>query len=184
MSSFFKSANYYGQGTVEVDGPKEDGYSRIRRLAKCKDRLITQPFEGIDTVYDVVAYAARTHGTRDAFGSREIIDIVEEEKEVTKVVGGKEVTEKKKWKYFQLSDFKYMSFLDVQEAVSEIGRAFIDLGITQDDIVNVYSTTRYVTLPLSSVARPAADVGAVRTGNWCHSRAAQSRQPSQRRTTA
>lgn len=147
MSSFFKTANYFGKGTVEVDGPKEDGYTRIRRLARTKDRLITQPFEGIDTVYDVVAYAARTHGTRDAFGTREIVDVIEEEKEVTKVVGGKEVVEKKKWKYFQLSDYKYMSYLDVQEAVSEIARAFIDLGITQDDIVNVYSTTRSVALP-------------------------------------
>lgn len=129
-------------GTVEVGPPKVDGETRIRRLAKSADKLVTQPFEGIDTVQDVVNYAARTHGTRDAFGYRDIIDIVEEEKEVKKFVGGKEVTEKKKWKYFHLSDFKFISYLDVQEAVSEIARAFIDLGITTEDIVNVYSSTR------------------------------------------
>lgn len=143
--SFFKHPNYFGKGTVEVNGSKEDGYTRIRRLERCKDRLVTQPFEGIDTVHDVLAYAARTHGKRDAFGYREIIDLVEEEKEVTKVVGGKEVIEKKKWKYFQLSDYKYLSYLEVQEAVSEVARAFIDLGITQEDIVNVYSATWCVT---------------------------------------
>lgn len=129
-------------GTVEVGGPKIDGETRVRRLAKSADRLVTQPFEGMDTVYDVVAYAARVHGARDAFGYRDVIDIVEEEKEVKKVVGGKEVTEVKKWKYFHLSDFKFISYLDVQEAVSEIARAFIDLGITTEDIVNVYSATR------------------------------------------
>lgn len=129
-------------GTVEVGPPKEEGYTRIRRLAKTADRLVTQPFEGIETVYDVLAYAARTHGTRDSFGYRDVIDIIEEEKEVKKFVGGKEVTEVKKWKYFHLSDYKFISFLDVQEAVSEIARAFIDLGITTDDIVNVYSATR------------------------------------------
>ena len=128
-------------GTVEVNGPKVDGETRVRRLAKAADRLVTQPFEGIDTVNDIVAYAARTHGTRDAFGYRDIIDIVEEEKEVKKIVGGREVTETKKWKYFHLSDFKFISYLDVQEAVSEIARAFIDLGITTEDIVNVYSAT-------------------------------------------
>ena len=129
-------------GTIEVGAAKVEGETRVRRLAKASDKLVTQPFEGIDTVYDVVQYAARAHGTRDAFGHRDIIDIVEEEKEVKKVVGGKEVTETKKWKYFHLSDFKFISYLDVQEAVSEIARAFIDLGITTEDIVNVYSTTR------------------------------------------
>ena len=129
-------------GTVEIGPESVEGESRIRRLAKAADKLVTQPFEGIDTVYDVVQYAARTHGTRDAFGYRDIIDVVEEEKEVKKVVGGKEVTETKKWKYFHLSDFKFISYLDVQEAVSEIARAFIDLGITTEDIVNVYSSTR------------------------------------------
>ena len=138
--SVFKST--LPPGTVEVGEPKADGYTRVRRLAKAADKLVTQPLEGIDTVHDVVAYAARTHGTRDAFGYRDIIDIVEEEKEVKKVVGGKEVTEMKKWKYFHLSDFKFISYLDVQEAVSEIARAFIDLGITTEDIVNVYSATR------------------------------------------
>lgn len=129
-------------GTVEVGAAKVEGETRIRRLAKSADRLVTQPLEGIDTVYDVVQYAARTHGKRDAFGSRDILDIVEEEKEVKKVVGGKEVTEMKKWKYFHLSDFKFISYLDVAETASEIARAFIELGITADDIVNIYSATR------------------------------------------
>ena len=137
--SGFKSTK--SPGTVEVGPPKAEGETRIRRLAKAADKLVTQPFEGIDTVYDVVQYAAKTHGTRDAFGYRDIIDVVEEEKEVKKIVGGKEVTEMKKWKYFHLSDFKFLSFIDIQEATSEIARALIDLGITTEDIVNVYSAT-------------------------------------------
>ena len=128
-------------GTVEVGPPKVEGETRIRRLTKSAERLVTQPFEGLDTVYDVVQYTARTHGTRNAYGYRDVIDIIEEEKDVKKMVGGKEVTEKKKWKYFHLSDYKFISYLDVQEAVSEIARALVDLGIATDDIVNVYSST-------------------------------------------
>ncbi|EKM52287.1 uncharacterized protein PHACADRAFT_260590 [Phanerochaete carnosa HHB-10118-sp] len=147
-------------GTVEVGGPKVDGETRVRRLAKSADRLVTQPFEGMDTVHDIVAYAARVHGTRDAFGYRDVIDIVEEEKEIKKVVGGKEVTEVKKWKYFHLSDFKFMSYLDVQEAVSEVGRGFIELGITTEDIVNVYSATsanwQLISLACCSISTPIA----------------------------
>lgn len=132
----------FGAGSVEVGPDNVESGTRTRRLALTKDTLVTQPFEGIDTVHDVLEYAARTHGTKNALGWRDIIDIHEEEKEVKKTIGGKEVTEKKKWKFFQLSDYKYLSFIDVKQAVSEVARGLIELGITENDIVNVYSATR------------------------------------------
>ncbi|KAG2145667.1 hypothetical protein BD769DRAFT_1625292 [Suillus cothurnatus] len=104
--------NFFGQGSVVV---ATEGDSPVRRLAITSDSLVTQPFEGIDIIPDVIDYAARTHGTRDAVGWRDIIDIHEEVKEVKKM--------KKTWKYFQLSDYKYLSFLDVQERVSALARA-------------------------------------------------------------
>ena len=78
-------------------------------------------------------------------GWRDTIRVIEEEKEVTKVVDGKEVTQKKLWKYFELSDYKYLDYIELKEAISEVSRALIDLGITKDDVFNVYSQTRYVT---------------------------------------
>ncbi|KAG5643653.1 hypothetical protein DXG03_000533 [Asterophora parasitica] len=131
---------YYGKGSVEVS-PATEGEGGIRRCSLAVDKLVTQPFEGIDTVYDIVAYAARTHGSRNALGWRDILNIVEEEKDVTKVVEGKEVTEKKKWKYFQLSDYKYLSFFEVKDAVSEAARGLLELGVTTDDVFNVYAQT-------------------------------------------
>ncbi|CAA7262325.1 unnamed protein product [Cyclocybe aegerita] len=132
---------YYGEGSVEITPPAAPGEGPIRRCTLSKNGLVTQPFEGIDTVYDVVAYAARTHGSRNALGWRDIVDVVEEEKEVTKVVEGKEVVEKKKWKFFELSDYKYISFIEMKEAVSEIARALINLGVTKEDVFNVYAQT-------------------------------------------
>ena len=77
-------------------------------------------------------------------GYRDIIDIVEEEKEVKKVVGGKEVTEKKKWKYFHLSGFSYMSFIEVQNASREVAGGLLKLDVKKTDIFNVYAATGYV----------------------------------------
>ncbi|KAF9461401.1 long-chain-fatty-acid-CoA-ligase [Collybia nuda] len=131
---------FYGKGSVEIS-PGVEGEGGIRRCAISQDRLVTQPFEGIDTVYDIVEYSARTHGTRNALGWRDIVEIIEEEKEVKKVVDGKEVTEMKKWKYFQLSDYKYINFVEVKEAVSEIGRGLLELGVSADDVFNVYAQT-------------------------------------------
>lgn len=133
----------YGKGSVEVT-PGKPGEGGIRRLARESEALIMQPFEGIETTYDIVAHAARKHGNRDAVGWRDVVAIHEEEKEVTKIVGGKEVKEKKTWKYFELSDYKYHSYVQVKEIVSEIARGLVDLGVGKDDIFNIYSQTSYV----------------------------------------
>ena len=137
---------FYGVGSVEISPSVGSGESGVRRLANSKDTLINQPADGIETVYDIVAHAARTHGNRNAFGWRDVVNIMQEEKEVTKVVDGKEIVEKKKWKYFELSDYKYVSYLDVKTAVSEISRGLINLGVSKGDVFNIYAQTRYVLL--------------------------------------
>ncbi|EPQ56009.1 long-chain-fatty-acid-CoA-ligase [Gloeophyllum trabeum ATCC 11539] len=136
----YKPRNF-GKGSVEVESNPPPGQAPTRRLAITADKLVTQPFEGIDTVYDILAYAARTHGTNNAMGWREVVDVHEEEKDVKKVVGGKEVTEKKKWKYFQLSEYKYINFLQVKDAVTEVSKGLLELGVGKDDIFNVYAQT-------------------------------------------
>lgn len=133
-------------GSVEWGAEKAEDETRIRRSALSPDKLITQPWEGIDTVYDVLEYAARTHGTKNAYGYRNVVDIHEEEKEVKKVVDGKEITEKKTWKYFQLSEYKYLSFEQVKEAAREIAGGLLELGVQKTDVVNVYAATRCVPL--------------------------------------
>ncbi|KAJ7092372.1 long-chain-fatty-acid-CoA-ligase [Mycena belliarum] len=132
---------YYGKGSVEVAPPTADNEGPTRRLAIASDRLVTSPFEGIETGYDILEYVAKTHGTRDALGWRDIVDVHEEAKDVKKMVDGKEVTETKKWKYFQLSDYKYISYVELRERVSQIGRGLVDLGLTTDDVFNIYAAT-------------------------------------------
>ncbi|KAL0062754.1 long-chain fatty acid-CoA ligase [Marasmius tenuissimus] len=132
---------YYGKGSVEIAPPAEPNEGGVRRLAISSDKLITQPFEGIDTLYDIIPYAARTHGTRKAMGWRNIVDIHEEEKEIKKNVGGKEVTEKKKWKYFELSDYQYINYIELKDAVSEVARGLVELGVSEDNVFNIFSQT-------------------------------------------
>ena len=155
---------YYGQGSVEVQPSVRPGEGPTRRCFLSKDGLVTQPFEGIDTVYDIVQYAARTHGTRNALGWRDVVRVIEEEKEVKKVVDGQEIMEKKKWKFFELSDYKYITFIELKEAVSEVARALISLGITKDDVFNVYAQTRYDSvqlLPCNSIDTHTALIGSL-----------------------
>ncbi|KAJ7718927.1 hypothetical protein B0H16DRAFT_1475282 [Mycena metata] len=108
-----------------------------------------EPFAGIDTVYDVLQYVAKTHDTCDALGWCDIVDIHEEAKEVTKTVDGKEVKETKKWKYFQLSGYKYITYIGLKDQVNEIVRGLVDLGLTTDDVCNIYAATRWVSFLVS-----------------------------------
>lgn len=140
---------FYGRGSIEVSQSLQ-GEGCIRRCAISADALVTQPFEGIETVFDIVSYAARCHQTRNAFGWRDVIDVVEEETELKKVIDGKEVTGKKIWKYFSLSDYKFLNFVEVKEVVSEIARAMLDLGFETEDVFNIYAQTRCTSLPVAS----------------------------------
>jgi long-chain acyl-CoA synthetase len=97
--------------------------------------------EGINTVHDVLLYSSRTYGDSHAFGYRDIIDIVEEQKEVTKTIGGQEVKETKTWKYFHLSDCKFISFAELGSIVSEVSRGLLTLDLQRNDVFNIYAQT-------------------------------------------
>ena len=140
-----KANESWGKGTVEVGEPSPQGESRVRRLEKTQDRLVSGPMEGINTVHDVLLYACRTFGERKAYGYRDIVDTVEEQKEVTKIIGGEEVKETKTWKYFQLSDYKFISYLEFKSTVSEVARGLVKLDVKKGDVFNIYAQTRQVT---------------------------------------
>ncbi|KAI8996286.1 long-chain-fatty-acid-CoA-ligase [Trametes punicea] len=141
MTTAAKNSVYGYPGSVEVGPEKVDGETRIRRLRMTKDKLTTQPVEGINVLPDILDYAARTHGDRRAYGYRDIVRIHEETKEVKKMVDGKETTETKTWKYFELSDYKYLSFIQVKEAAQEVAGGLLKLGVNKEDIFNIYAAT-------------------------------------------
>ncbi|KAK6977182.1 long-chain-fatty-acid-CoA ligase [Favolaschia claudopus] len=132
---------YYGAGSVVVAPPSAPDEGPTRRTAISADKLVQRPFEGIETVWDVIEYVAKTHGGRDALGWRDVVKIHEEEKELTKVVDGKDIKEKKKWKYFELTDYKYISYVQLKERVGEIGRGLVELGLGTEDVFNIYAAT-------------------------------------------
>ncbi|KAH9985899.1 long-chain-fatty-acid-CoA-ligase [Russula vinacea] len=131
----------WGKGSVEIGPTPAQGESRVRRLEKTKDQLVTGPMEDINTVHDVLLHACSVHGERKAYGFRNIIDTVWERKEVTMLVRGTEVKETKTWKYFHLSEYKYISYLEFKSGVSEVSRGLVELGVKKNDVFNIYAQT-------------------------------------------
>lgn len=136
--------NFFGEGSVEVapppPGAKEGG---IRRLAVTADKLLTQPSPDVNVLPDVLEHAAARFPHKNAVGWRDIVRIVEEQKVIKKVVNGEEKEETKIWKYFELSDPKYLTFPEYRSAVREVAKALVSLGVKKDDdVINIYAQTR------------------------------------------
>jgi long-chain acyl-CoA synthetase len=130
--------------SVEVGPDAAPGESRARRLRLTADKLTTTPREGLATTWDIINYAANTFKDQPGFGWRDVVDIVEEEKEVTKIVDGKEIKETKKWQFYQLSDYKYLSFREFRDAAAEVAKGLLEVGIEKGEVFNIYARTRCV----------------------------------------
>lgn len=151
--SNYRPKSYFGTGSVEVAPPARAGEGGIRRLATHKDALITEPAAGVRTIPDLIDYAARVHGSRDALGSREVLG-VHEEKKKEKDKEGKE--KEKTWKYWDLSPYKWISYSEFKERVEDVAKGLVELGIGQEDVVDLFAETRYVVL-VYLILSPSAD---------------------------
>lgn len=138
--------NFGAVGSVEVGSTDVKGETLARRLRLTKDALRTQPWEGFEVVPDILDFVAKTHGPKDAYGWRDVITIHEEVKEVKKLVNDKEISEMKTWKYYELSDYKYISFYQVRQSVYEVAGGLLELGIEKSDIFHIYAATRCAVL--------------------------------------
>ena len=129
-------------GSVEVSKPTNDNtHGAVRRNPLHLDALVERPKDGINTVTDILFHNAREHGTRNALGWRDIVDTIEEEKDIKKTVGGKETIEKKKWKFFQLSEYKWLNFVEVKERAVDMSKGLVELGVEKGQIFNIYAAT-------------------------------------------
>jgi len=62
-------------------------------------------------------------------------------RESTETVGGKEVKEKKNWQYFELSDYKYMTYNELAKVVKDAASALVETGHSKDTMFNIFAST-------------------------------------------
>jgi long-chain acyl-CoA synthetase len=134
-----------GPFSVEVPGTEQvQGETRPRRNPAAIDGLTSQPHPSIRTAYDIVQYAARTHGDKQCIGSRPLLATHRESKEVGRVT--------KEWEYFELGAYEYLSFVEFQDHISTVGAGLRDLDLCRGDKLHLYGAT---SLPWMSLAHAA-----------------------------
>lgn len=117
------------------------GEGRARRCYVSPNQLVEVPAEGVTVLADILERSARLFPNKNALGWRDLVRMIEEEKEVKKVVAGVTSVEMKKWSYFELSDYKYWTYGELAAIVKKAGSALVATGHTRDTIFNIYSGT-------------------------------------------
>ncbi|RAL66295.1 hypothetical protein DID88_005965 [Monilinia fructigena] len=94
-----------------------------------------QPF------FDIIKRSSEKYGNAKAIGSRTLIKTHQEVKKVKKMVDGEQQEVDKKWTYFELSEYKYMSFSEYENLILQIGAGYRKLGLKKEDRVHIFAAT-------------------------------------------
>ncbi|ORX50218.1 acetyl-CoA synthetase-like protein [Hesseltinella vesiculosa] len=128
--------------SIQVSDP-QPGETGIRRNILSPSTLIKSPASGVHTLVDILEYAVKTYGDKNGFGYRKVEDTFVEEKEITKVVLGETVKEKKLWTFQKLSGYHYISYTQAKEASNGLGAGLVHLGLTKGDRLLLFASTSY-----------------------------------------
>ena len=132
-----------GPFTVEAPGyTKVDGETIPRRNIRTKDTLVTSPDpDKIKTLYDSFKYSAEQYGNAKALAWRKTVKTHTETKMVKKMVDGELQEVEKKWTYFELGPYEYISYIEYAKLALELGSGLANLGLDKDSRLHVFATT-------------------------------------------
>lgn len=132
--------------SVEVPGHETvKGETIPRRHPLSVNELKARPEDGVKTVFDVVRRSAEKFGNAKAMGSRDLIKVHTDTKKIKKMVDGVEQEVDKKWTYSELSEYKYLSFVEYEKLAMQIGAGLRALDMHKEDRVHIFAATRYPT---------------------------------------
>ncbi|XP_014559031.1 hypothetical protein COCVIDRAFT_13946 [Bipolaris victoriae FI3] len=144
LKKLMPQAKTYRTGPYTCEAPnaqKVDGETVPRRNNAAKDGLILKPHEDVSTLYDILRHSAAKFGNAKAVGARRIVNVHEETKKIKKMVDGKEQEVDKKWQYFELSPYKYKSFIEFEQMALSVGSGLKSLGFEPQDRLHLFAAT-------------------------------------------
>ncbi|KAI9016499.1 hypothetical protein CLU79DRAFT_762885 [Phycomyces nitens] len=122
-------------------GTQIPGEGRVRRSVLAEDEIVDTPAQGVHTLYDVLQYSAKRRPTKAGISYRKVVKIVEEQKEVVKIVNGVEQKQTKTWKFFQLSPYNDITYSEISTIVHDIGAGLVSLGVKPKSKIEIFAPT-------------------------------------------
>jgi len=137
---FYKATHPNRVYSVEV-GEKKKGETRIRRFWKTADTVLERPNDSVNTLYELMSYSAQKRPNKKAFGTRPLVKVHTEEKDVKNAQG---VVEKKKWTYLELGKYQYKTYQEVFDIVKQLGTALTSEkfgSLKKGSMLGIYAET-------------------------------------------
>lgn len=135
-----------GLYNVPVGKPANEHETAPRRNARTAKAAYERP-PGLtcNTVYELLQQCFARASKRQAMGWRDVVDIHEEKKMVTKKIDGKDVKQEKTWLYYELSQYKYMNYAELGEVMENIGRGLVKIGLkpNSEDKLHIFASTSH-----------------------------------------
>ncbi|KAK8069359.1 hypothetical protein PG994_005975 [Apiospora phragmitis] len=127
-----------------VQAPGElakEGETAPFRHTKARDGLIDKLDPDIGTIFELLKNSTEQYAGNTAVGTRKLVQIHKEVKKVAKVVDGETKEVNKEWQYFELSPFTFMTYVDYETLVFQIGSGLRKLGMVPGDITHLFAST-------------------------------------------
>ncbi|KAK9481163.1 eukaryotic long-chain fatty acid CoA synthetase (LC-FACS) [Lipomyces japonicus] len=111
--------------------------------------LHATPDDNVKTLFDLKNSIKARHGDSEALGSRTVIKIHKETKQVKKIVDGKETLVAKEWNYFELSPYSFISYNQLSDRADVYGAGLAHLGVSLLEVYGATSAT-WMTIALAA----------------------------------
>ncbi|KAJ1930547.1 long-chain fatty acid-CoA ligase, partial [Linderina pennispora] len=127
--------------SVVVPGTGNDHETPTRRHPAAANGLIDCAEPGVKNIYDGLLHGLKVRPDTNAMGKRDVMGTVTEDKVVKHKVNGEMTSVTKKWSYFKLSDYKWMTYRQIADYTKTLGSGFLQLGLKSASRVVVYAPT-------------------------------------------
>ena len=128
--------------TVEASGySKVEGETIPRRNPIAKDGLLGTPDPSVSTLFDLIKYASEHYGNAKAIGWRKTIKTHQDTKMIKKNVDGQMKEVEKKWTYYELGPYEYMSYVEYEKLILQVGSGLAKLALNKNTILHIFATT-------------------------------------------
>lgn len=126
-------------------GKARPGETAPRRNAKLKNLEVLKRPVGFkaNTVYEFAVEAFEKNKKRNAIAYRDIDNVIKETKKVKKMINGEETEVDKTWFYYQLSDYKYETYGQLNKIFHDYGKGLAKIGLSSatEDKIHIFAST-------------------------------------------
>jgi long-chain acyl-CoA synthetase len=107
----------------------------------CVNQLAKTPSPELSTIFDIIKTSSAKYGNAKALGTRKLVRTHQETKMVKKIVDGQAQEVEKKWTYFELSGYNYLSFAEYEKLILQLGCGLRKLGMVKNDRLHIFAAT-------------------------------------------